>query len=47
MIVQVLDKFGKAVARKDCRTLEYAQSWLNYRFPDLDRMGYSVEILYN
>ena len=46
MIVQVLDKFGKAIARKEVWSLQAMKSWLDYRFPTLDRMGYSVEILY-
>ena len=45
MIVQVLDKFGHAVARKECRTIEFAERWLAKRFPDLDRRGFTVEIL--
>lgn len=46
MIVQVLDKFGKAVARKEVWSLQAMNGWLSYRFPNLDRMGYTVEILY-
>ena len=44
MIVQVLDKFGHAVARKECRTVQFAESWIAKRFPDLDRRGFTVEI---
>ena len=44
MIVQVLDKFGHAVAREECRTIQFAEKWIAKRFPDLDRRGFTVEI---
>ena len=48
MTVQVLDRFGKAIARRDdVWSLAYAQRWLDRRFPNSDTLGQSVEIFYN
>ncbi len=47
MIVQVLDKFGKAVARRHFLTVENAWAWLDAQFPHRDHLGYSIEIFYD
>lgn len=46
MIVQVLDKFGKAVARRWFSTVENAWAWLDAQYPHRDQLGYSIEIFY-
>lgn len=47
MIIQVIDKFGKAVARKRCKNLFTAEKWLDYRFPNRDALGYTLEVFYD
>lgn len=46
MIVQVLDKFGKAVARRWFMSVENAWVWLDAQYPHRDQLGYSIEIFY-
>lgn len=48
MTVQVLDKFGKAIARKDnIKSIEHMERWLDARFPHRDILGQTIEIFYN
>ena len=46
MYVQVLDKFGKAIARKFFTTLYAAECWLDAQFPHRDMLGYQIEVFY-
>ena len=47
MTVQVLDKFGKAIARGWFLTLEGAWAWLDAQFPHREQLGYSIEVFYD
>lgn len=45
MTVQILDKFGKAIRRHKVKSLKSLEGLLRDKYPEFDRMGYSMEIL--
>lgn len=48
MTIQVLDKFGNAIARREnIWSLEFAERWLNSHFPNMDALGQTLEIFYD
>ena len=47
MLAVILNSFNQAVDRQHFRRLKDLRVWLTGNYPDLDRLGYTLEIFYD